>query len=192
MSSSEQNRPSNDGERWGQLMRAAQDGDKAAYRHLLIELLPFLRGFVGRRWRSPQDVEDIVQEVLLSLHTVRHTFEPNRPFLPWLVTIASRRIADAARGASRRGAHETLVDEPPETFDLAEANIELSSAEISDDVRLAMSSLTDAQRQAVQMTKLQGLSLEEASLKSGRSVASLKALMHRSLIAMRNVLRDKA
>lgn len=184
--------PRNDGERWGEMMRAAQAGDKAAYGQLLTELLPFLRRFVGRRWRTPQDVEDIVQEVLLSLHAVRHTFDPGRPFLPWIIKIATRRIADAARGVTRRDVHESLVAEPPETFRIEEANRERSAAEIGDDVRLAMSGLTDAQRQAIQLTKLQGLSLEEASSMSGKSVASLKALIHRSMTVMRKVLRNKA
>lgn len=54
-------------------MRAAQDGDSRAYERLLSELLPLLRAVVANRWRSRQDVEDIVQDVVLSLHAVRHT-----------------------------------------------------------------------------------------------------------------------
>jgi RNA polymerase sigma-70 factor (ECF subfamily) len=67
---------------------------------LLREVLPVLRAMVRRACRDAQDVDDIVQDVLLSLHAVRHTYDPARPFVPWLVTIARRRAADAMRCAA--------------------------------------------------------------------------------------------
>jgi RNA polymerase sigma-70 factor (ECF subfamily) len=77
-------------------MQAAQDGDKAAYETLLTDIVPLLRAVVQRTWRNAHDVDDIVQDVLLSLHAVRDTYDPARPLVPWLLTIARRRIADAA------------------------------------------------------------------------------------------------
>ena len=96
-------------ENWRALMRAAQDGSGAAYSHLLSEILPLLRRLVARKWRNSQDVDDIAQEILLSVHAVRHTYDPARAFMPWLMTIASRRIADAARRSSARMANETKI-----------------------------------------------------------------------------------
>ncbi len=176
-------------ERWRQLMRAAQDGDNAAYAALLSEILPVLRRFVAYRWPSAPDVEDIVQEVLLSVHTVRHTYDPARPFMPWLMTIAMRRTIDAARRRTARNANETTVDIMPETFSGDDAKNE---QEISDDqeaIRRALAQLPDGQRQAVELMKVQGLSLLEASAVTGKSVASLKVSVHRGLKTMREVLK---
>lgn len=176
-------------ERWRQLMRAAQDGDNVAYAALLSEILPVLRRFVAYRWPSAPDVEDIVQEVLLSVHTVRHTYDPARPFMPWLMTIAMRRTIDAARRRTARSANETTVDIMPETFSGDDTKNE---QEISDDqeaIRRAMAQLPDGQRQAVELMKVKGLSLLEASAVTGKSVASLKVSVHRGLKTMREVLK---
>lgn len=175
-------------QRWGAMMRAAQDGDHGSYSLLLTELLPVLRGAVAKRWRNRQDVEDIVQDILLSLHSVRHTYDPARPFLPWLMTITMRRIADAARRLASRSANETTVEIMPETFSGDETK---SSQDTSDDqeaIRAALLALPPGQRQAVELMKVQGLSLREASGRTGKSVASLKVTVHRALKAMRQSL----
>lgn len=178
-------------ERWGNLMRSAQDGDQSAYSNLLSEMLPILRAVVGRRWRNRQDVEDIVQDVLLSVHSVRHTYDPGRPFLPWLMTIAARRIADAARRVYARAANEATVEVMPETF----AGDETKTFEqVSDDqelVRSALMALPTGQRQAIELMKLQGLSLQEASKQTGKSIASLKVTVHRAMKAMRQALKGE-
>lgn len=178
-------------EQWRALMRAAQDGDNAAYSRLLSELLPLLRGFVRRKWRSQQDVEDIVQDILMSLHSVRHTYDPGRPFMPWLMTISVRRIADAARRLSARAVNETTVDIMPETFAGAETKNAQDTSDDQEAVRMAMATLPDGQRQAIELMKLQGLSLQEASAQTGKSVASLKVTVHRAVKAMRQVLERK-
>lgn len=178
-------------ELWRALMRAAQDGDNGAYTRLLSEILPMLRGFVRKKWRNHQDVEDIVQDILMSLHSVRHTYDPNRPFMPWLITISKRRIADAARRVSARAVNETTVDIMPETF----AGDETKSFEqVSDDkgaVRSVLLTLPEGQRQAIELMKLEGLSLQEASAHTGKSVASLKVTVHRAVKAMRLALERK-
>ena len=80
---------------WGAWMAAAQDGDQAAYARLLRDVLPFLRAIAARRHRTADRVEDVVQDVLLTVHRVRHTYDPARPFAHWLATIAERRSIDA-------------------------------------------------------------------------------------------------
>jgi RNA polymerase sigma-70 factor (ECF subfamily) len=176
-------------ERWRQLMRAAQDGDNAAYAALLSEILPVLRRFVAYRWPSAPDVEDIVQEVLLSVHTVRHTYDPARPFMPWLMTIAMRRTIDAARRRTARNANETTVDAMPETFSGDDTKNEQETSDDQEAIRRALAQLPDGQRQAVELMKVRGLSLLEASAVTGKSVASLKVSVHRGLKTMREVLK---
>jgi RNA polymerase sigma-70 factor (ECF subfamily) len=178
--------------RWRALMLSAQDGDRTVYAELLSELFPFLHRFVIRKWPNAHDSEDVVQEILVSVHTVRHTYDPRRPFMPWLMTITARRVADAARRRYARGANETTVDVMPETFRGEDTK---SEQEISDDqeaLRKAMAILPDGQREAIELLKIQGLSLDEAAQVTGKSVGSLKVGVHRAIKAMRQALERKS
>lgn len=171
--------------RWAAMMAAAQAGDGDAYGRLLAELAPVIRRLAARRWRPADGLEDVVQDALLSLHQVRHTYDPARPFLPWLAAIVDHRAADAARRHYRRDANEVLVDQLPETFSPVEANSYRDDAEA---LRRAVASLPSGQRQAVELLKLQEMSLAEASAASGQSIGALKVAMHRALKTLKGLV----
>src|SRR5262245_34792565 len=107
------------------LMQAAQGGDTQAYVLLLKEITPRLRQIVRAQCRflKIEDIEDLVQDILLSLHAVRATYDPRRPFMPWLMAIIRHRLADRARRYTRRAAHEVQVENMPVTFSDDGANI---------------------------------------------------------------------
>jgi len=176
------------GLRWGLLMSQAQGGDAPAYRRLLIELAPYLRAIARRYHRDPRDVEDSVQDALLTLHAVRHTYDPARPFKPWLVTLARRRIADRLRTQWRTCAREAQLNESQyETF----AEERTNPSEEPPEERLlqsAIEQLPAAQRQAVRLLKMQEMSLQEAAQISGQSVSSLKVATHRAMKSLRRLL----
>ncbi|HEY9080658.1 sigma-70 family RNA polymerase sigma factor [Magnetovibrio sp.] len=180
---------------WSEWMTLAQDGDAAAYQKLLGAVVPFVRAIVGKRINDPDKIEDVVQDVLLSVHKNRHTYDPNLAFKPWIGTIAQRRTIDALRTIYRQGARETLVDEYPETFLSDETNIlpedDLVFAS-GDDLNRALETLPAGQRTAVELLKLREMSLKEASEASGMSVAALKVAMHRALKSLRAEMAPKA
>ncbi|MFO1185981.1 MAG: sigma factor [Alphaproteobacteria bacterium] len=104
------------------LMVRVQDGDARAYKRLLESVVPLLRSLSLRALRHPHDVEDAVQDILLTLHRVRHTYEPGRPFLPWLIAISRRRIIDRQRQAGRERRREAAFAAEAETFRSPAAN----------------------------------------------------------------------
>jgi len=177
-------------DRLSELMRQAQDGQSSAYSALLTEIVPLLRREVRRRRRflQAQDVEDLVQDILLALHAVRATYDPSRPFLPWLMTIAYHRIVDGSRRQLRRSAHETTVAQMPETFADDATNRHPEPYGDPEALRHAMQNLPQGQRLAVEMVKLREMSLKEASAKTGMSVAALKVAVHRGIGALRKAL----
>jgi len=175
---------------WSALMVAAQAGDRAAYRRLLTEITPYLRALARRSLRRPADAEDAVQDVLLTLHSIRQTYDPARPFQPWLVAIARRRIVDRVRIQIRTTGRETAIDPFEETFAAPETNEGGSGAD-SITLRRAIAELPPGQRQAVELLKLQDMSLKEASAASGASVPALKVAMHRALKALKGALGPK-
>jgi RNA polymerase sigma-70 factor (ECF subfamily) len=172
-------------ERWRGLMKAAQDGDRAAYNHLLREVAPFIRALAMRQLRTPDRAEDAVQDVLLTVHRVRHTYDPNRPFKPWLATITHRRCVDLFRRRGRTAAYETSNETAYETFADPGANRALEVHAATDGLGEAIASLPAQQREAVELLKLREMTLAEASEASGRSVAALKVNVHRAIKSLR-------
>jgi len=175
-------------QRWSQLMAAAQDGDRGAYERLLREVLPFIRAVARGQHRAPDRVEEVVQEVLLTVHRVRHTYDPRRPFRHWLAAIARRRSIDALRRRGRTEAHEVNDDRAYETFADPAANRPLEVSAMSGGLSEAISGLTAPQREAIELLKLRELSLVEASAVSGKSIAALKVNVHRAIKTLRRRL----
>ena len=172
---------------WSILMARAQDGDRGAYRRLLEEITPFLRSLAARRHRDLSDVEDAVQDVLLTLHAIRHTYDPARPFGPWLVAIANQRLIDRLRRQGRLRSRETALMPEHETFSAGQPNLCEKSLDRRE-LREAVEKLPAGQRQAVRLLKLEERSLKEAAAISGMSIGSLKVATHRALKSLRKIL----
>jgi RNA polymerase sigma-70 factor (ECF subfamily) len=169
-------------------MRAAQDGDRAAYERLLREAVPFIRAVVARQHRGDR-IEDVIQDVLLTVHRVRHTYDPARPFDAWLATITRRRSIDALRRRGRLAAFETKDDIAYETFADPEANKDLDRTVQTSGLGEAIANLPGGQREAIELLKVRDLSLREASQVSGKSIAALKVNVHRAIKTLRARLK---
>ncbi len=171
---------------WGGLMAAAQGGDAAAYETLLREISPGLRVFVSARLRDTGAAEDVVQNVLLSLHRARHTYQPSRPFGPWLRAIARNATLDALRARGRRAERETALPDVERVADEREPS--RADAPLSARMSRALADLPPAQREAVELIHVRELSVAEAAEQAGVSVSALKVRAHRGYKALRKLL----
>lgn len=154
------------------LMAMAQAGDRQAYATLLNECQRWLRSYFGRRI-APGHLDDLVQETLLALHQKLATWDPERAFLPWLAAIARYRWVDHLRRIYRTDEAELSdqfagVDEEPAI-----------AARIS--LERLFAQLPDAQVRAIELVKIEGLSVSEASRASGQSESLIKVNIHRGL-----------
>lgn len=164
---------------WSVYMTRAQGGNKDAYRRLLEDITPYLRSLAARHFPSRGDVEDAVQEILLTVHAIRHTYDPARPFGPWLIAIASRRIVDGLRRQGRTRAREVALEAEHETFPTPQANLPERASD-GRALRDAVERLPSGQRDAIRMLKLQEMSLKEAA-------AALKVATHRGLRTLKRM-----
>jgi len=169
-------------ERWRGWMVAAQDGDAACYQKLLGELLPFVRGVVRGRMGGEPAAEDVVQNVLISIHLSRHTFRAERPLTPWVRAIARNAVVDWARRRAR--SREVGIA----SADALAAPAPPPRQELSPGLARALGRLPDAQREAVWLLKVEGLTVTEAAARAGVSAGALKLRAHRGYRALRDLL----
>lgn len=166
---------------WSELMARAQGGDTKAYRALLVAITPYLRAIASRIGHRGQETDDLVQDILLTVHEVRHTYDAGRPFKPWLAAIARHRAVDRLRRHARVSAYEVTLLAEHEAFAADMVPDEIDSARLARFIER----LPTGQRQALRLLKLQEKSLQEASAESGHSVAALKVATHRGIKALR-------
>jgi RNA polymerase sigma factor (sigma-70 family) len=157
---------------WGDLMVAGQAGNGGAYRRLLEETREWLQRYYARRLPSSM-VDDATQEALIAVHDKRHTYDPSLPFGPWLAAIARYKWIDRLRALKSRPT-EALSDDFP-SRDHAEA---VTSAAVLDQL---LGTLKPAQSEVIRLVKIYGLSIEEASVRTGQSASLVKVNIHRGL-----------
>lgn len=154
------------------------DGDAAAHASLLRALVPLLRSFYRRRMSAgPDDIEDLVQETLIAVHTRRATYDRDRVFAAWLFAIARYKMIDQFRRNRRtvpiEGLEDMLVAEGFEESSIARMDI--------DDL---LSSLPAKQARAIRATRLDGASVAEAASAAGIGESDVKVSVHRGLKAL--------
>jgi RNA polymerase sigma-70 factor, ECF subfamily len=164
-----------------QLMQRMQCGDADACRALLDDIGPLLSRFLRRRIADAHELEDVYQEVLMAVFEARHTYEPHRPFEPWLFAIARNIAADSVRRRWSRAKWEELVAEAPErpASDSSPTTPELASV---------LAQIPAEQREAFELLKVDGLSVAAAAERAGVSVAALKVRAHRAYKALRRLI----
>lgn len=164
-----------------ELMARALSGDAASYEQVLREAARIARAIaVGRVGDALAD--DVVQETLISVHRARHTYDPRRPFLPWLVAITQSRVIDALRRARRQSRHETVLNVEP-------ASLPEPVARSRHDFEAAMQQLPLVQRRVIRMLKVDGMTTAEVARALGLTVANVKIVAHRGYKAMRQRLQ---
>lgn len=151
----------------------AQGGDRQAYAALLAAARAWLLRYFRRR-TTPCQLDDLVQETLLSVHRKLASYDPARPFTPWLAAIARFRYVDHLRAVYRRAEDELQADQP----DLTDAE-GMITARIS--LERLFEALPDAQQRAIELVKIEGLSIAEASQSTGQSESLVKVNIHRGL-----------
>jgi RNA polymerase sigma factor (sigma-70 family) len=171
------------GNDWGTMMVAAQSGNATVYHRLLTEVGDWLRRYYVRRL-PPAMVADAVQDTLLAIHEKRHTYDPARPFEPWLAAIARYKWIDRLR-AMKSAPTEALTEDIP----VGDHGDTVTSAW---SLERLLRELKPAQSDVIRLVKLQGLSIEEAAARTGQSVSLVKVNIHRGLGRLTAIARRQA
>lgn len=165
------------------LMCAGLDGDADAHRQLLVELSGHLRGYFRSRLlrfhRGAVEAEDLVQEVLMAVHTRRDTYDRTQLFTPWVHAIARYKFLDYLRRTKGR-----VTDVPADDAAHLTAKNDFAGVESGYDLETLLAQLRPQARRAITFVKLEGLSVREAAARTGLSESAVKVSVHRGLKAL--------
>lgn len=162
------------------LMIAAQSGDKKAYRQVFEEITPMIKSFVAKRINKPEDIDEITQEILISVHKTSQTYDSSRPFKTWLFAIIKFRLSDYLRTVYRN-AERGLDSFDEQEFHIA--NDDRGEQDFDDQEMLTkmLDALPQKQQDIIKMTKIDGFSIKETAEKMDMSESAVKVAVHRAL-----------
>lgn len=164
----------------GDLIIAANGGNQSAYAQFLTQILPLLRPMVAKKITSA-DVEDVLQEVLISIHKARHTYDGGRPIIPWIIAIARFRISDYLRKHYAQMRHK-MSDSCEIDNILANVTDEPLNNESID----ALLEKTDSKhKEILLLMHAQGYTAKEVGAKIGMNESAVKVAAHRAIKKIR-------
>lgn len=170
------------------LMKRAQQGDNKAYGRLFKEITPLLRSFVRKKLQNAHDYEDIVQEILISIHKAGHTYDTDRSFSTWMFTIARYRIADHLRSVYAKIEKGDEVDIDDELYQISDESNVTEEHENNEYLDSLMKHLSPKQRQIIIMMKIEGHTAQEVADMLGMKESAVKVSAHRA----QKILAEKA
>lgn len=167
-----------------QLMIAGLDGDARAQSQLLHKLTPLLRNYFARRMaHTGLDVEDLVQETLIAIHTRRVSYDRERALTPWVYAIAHHKLVDMYRKS-----RSTVAIEDVEHQLVAPGSADDGLAAM--DIEQLLETLSPKQANTIRDTKLRGLSVAESAALRGMSEGDVKVSVHRGLKALMSKIKS--
>lgn len=163
-----------------ELMIRYQGGDETAFEEIYGRYNKKIYGFIMRRLTNPDTSAELFQETFLRFHRGRDLYKPEMPFKPWLYTIANNLIRDRFKAKE------------PKIAELAEGeDAENWSGTVPDgshallSFKEAFAALTEDQREALTLSRFQGLRYEQIGTVMGRSTEAVNQLIQRALRQLR-------
>ena len=177
-----------DADQWQEWAAQAQAGDRRAYSRLLKALHPYIRNVVYKSLSQSDAAEDIAQEVLISIHKSLHTYMPDRPFKPWLMSIINFRKMDYLRKYySQRQDKTSTTEDNPEY--LAQNVTDSNHLGELKDIESALSTLPDKQQSIFRRIKIEGYTAKEVAVEMDMNESAVKVSAHRTMKKLQGILK---
>ncbi|CAM4283809.1 ECF RNA polymerase sigma factor SigF [Bordetella tumbae] len=168
---------------WAVAMLKERSGDCSAYERFLQDFAAHLRRIV--RWRfnnlrlNLDETEDVVQEILIAIHSRRNQWDANRPLMPWLNAIARYKIIDAARRLRKEAHLKTDLDDAQ--WSSLPALEQTALAASRTDIDRLISELPPGQQSVARVIGIDGVSPSEAAIQLGMNENAVRVAFHRAL-----------
>ena len=178
-----------------ELFELYQSGDEAAFAQIVQRYEPLIAGFLHKRLKDEERVQDLTQDTFLRVHRARDRYDSARKFSTWIYTIASNLLKNEYRNRSRR--RETAFSELREESGPARA-VEFESehpdpeqlayeGELRTAIETAIENLDDHHRIPFVMREVEDRTYEEISDAIGVPVGTVKSRLFRARTAFQTV-----
>ncbi|MCC5948204.1 MAG: ECF RNA polymerase sigma factor SigK [Nitriliruptoraceae bacterium] len=172
-----------------ELLLAIARGDQDAFATLYDRLAGLVHGVVRRVVRDPSQSEEVTQEVLVEVWRTAVRFDPDRGSArTWILTMAHRRAIDRVRSEQASRNRTERVGRSEQTRDYDEVAERVEVDEEHDEVRTALATLTDLQREAVELAYYQGYTYREVAELLDTPLGTIKTRMRDGLIRLRDAM----
>lgn len=175
-----------------ELMRIVQAGDFSPASEIYDRYSSRIYNFAYRFLRNSEAAEDATQEVFVKMLKHASQFHGDAKLSTWLFSIAANWCRDYLRKADNKAkeAEEVLVTLPAPTELAPDRNLERRQDE--ERVRNALAKLTPEQREAILLSRYQGLSYAEIAQISGCSEGAVKTRVFRAMETLKKALTGEA
>lgn len=169
------------------VVEAAKSGDQAALGELYEYYFPRIYRYVASRLNSPEDAEDVTEEIFLRILDGLGNFTwRGLPFGAWVFRIARNEVVSHVRRQKARGQTAELTDTIP---DGAPDHTETVATQLTMAVvRAAISKLPEAQRQVVTLRFIAGLSVAETAAALKKTENNVKVLQHKAIARLQELV----
>jgi len=170
------------GDNLAALMKQALAGDKHAYAALLQETTRLLRPFLMKHLSNSSEVDDLLQEILISIHKARHTYDGERPYKPWAYAIAKFRLQDHLRSHyADQLRHAVELSEVENTLpdDVTESDFNYES------IQGEIENLPARQVEILRLMHQEGFTAKEVAERLGMKESAVKVAAHRAYKILR-------
>lgn len=150
-----------------------------AHREVLRQACVRLTGDVAR-------AEDLVQDTFVSALKSGDRLDRRSSIGPWLATVARRRSIDEIRGRQRVAVVATPPE--PEPYGSDDPADHVVGQELVQQLRAAVDTLTDRERQLLLRQATYGMSLAELAAEEDTSIASVRSVLARARHKLRITL----
>jgi RNA polymerase sigma-70 factor (ECF subfamily) len=173
----------------GQLLKLSGRGDEAAFAKLYDATAARAFGLAVRVVRDPAQAEEVTQEAFLEIWRTASRFDPDRgSAVSWVLTLVHRRSVDRVRSAEASTRRDTtyhqsnVTVEHDSTAEAAQASMEARR------VRQALGSLTEVQREALELAYFKGYTHTEVATMLDLPVGTAKTRIRDGLIRLRDTM----
>ena len=174
-------------------IRLAREGNQSAFGCLVLAYQTPVYNMAYRMLGNSSEAEEAAQETFLRAYTHLHSYDPQRPFRSWLLSIASHYCIDRLR--RRRITWLSLDDEIaiPERLVSAHPNPEavVTQREQEGRIQQLLAVLSPTDRAAVTLRYWYDCSYEEIAESLNLTVSAVKSRLHRARCALAKMIREE-
>ena len=169
-----------------ELVRGALNGAESAFREIVLRYQRPIYGLIARMVRDPGRAEELAQDTFVKAFRALHTYDLQRKFSAWILTIAHHVAIDELRKCSLDTEPlEQTTEDGERTREFADTRAPTPAAlaeraQLADVLKAAIARLRPEYREVVALRYEQELDYDEIAEMTGLPMGTVKSSLHRA------------